>query len=162
MDIVLGHNVFIRRGKGKHFFGEKNVVFDNAIFEVHSANAVITTGKDCFFSYGHIMVCSKAITIGNNVWVGEYSSIRDATHEFSLLHPLGYLDDIIAPIIIGNNVWIGRGCIVLPGSIIGNNVIIAANAVVKGVCIDNGLYGGCPAKLIRLIKDKDRIVNSTH
>lgn len=151
LDITLGHNVFIRRGDGLHFFGKKNTIFDNAVIEVHDSKASITTGNECFFSYGVIIVCSIAITFGNNVWVGEYTSIRDSTHDFSAKKPLGYKDDIMIPIIIGNNVWIGRGCLVMPGTIIEDNVIIAANSTVKGTCIANAIYGGNPAKFIKFI-----------
>lgn len=151
LDITLGHNVFIRRGNGNHFFGKKNIIFDNAVFEVHNFNACITTGNECFFSFGVIIVCSLSITLGNNVWVGEYTSIRDSTHDFSIKTTLGYNDDIINPIIIGNNVWIGRGCLIMQGSIIEDNVIIAANSVVKGICKTNSVYGGNPLKFIKFI-----------
>ena len=151
LDITLGHNVFLRRGKGKHCFGKKNIIFDNAIFEVHNANACITTGNECFFSYGVLMACSVSISLGNNVWIGEYSSIRDSTHQFSLTKSLGHNDDIIMPIVIGNNVWIGRSCLIMQGAIIEDNVIIAANSVVKGCCLANSIYGGSPAKFIKFI-----------
>ena len=152
LDIILGYNIIIKRGKGKHFFGKKNIIFDNSIFEVHNSKACITTGYECFFSYGVVVVCNLSITIGNNVWIGEYTSIRDSTHDFSAENPLGYNSDITTPIIIGNNVWIGRGCLIMQGTIIQDNVIIAANSVVKGKCITNSIYGGSPAKFIKFIK----------
>ena len=151
LDIQLGHNVFIRRGKGRHFFGKRVRILDNSLFEVHSALASIRVGNDCFFSYGVIIVCSKFVEIGNDVWVGEYTSIRDATHVFSVNQPLGSKPDITEPIKIGNNVWIGRGCLILPGSIIEENVVIAANSVVKGFLKAGSLYGGTPAKFIKVI-----------
>lgn len=149
LDIKLGHNVFIRRGKGAHSFGRGLVVFDNSVFEVHSASATITTGDHCFFSYGVVIVCTNKIQLGNNVWIGEYTSLRDATHTFSADSPIGSKPDIQAPVIVGNNVWIGRGCLLLPGTVIGDNVIIAANSVVKGHCQQGSIYGGCPAKFIK-------------
>ena len=57
--------------------------------------------------------------------------------------------DISSPIIIGNNVWIGRGCIVLHGSVIEDDVIVAANSVVKGHLIKGYIYGGSPAKILK-------------
>ena len=64
---------------------------------------------------------------------------------------LGTIKDSQAPIIIGNNVWVGRGCLLLPGTIVGDNVIIAANSVVKGTLQSNSMYGGTPAKCIKKI-----------
>lgn len=151
LDIKLGHNVFIRRGKGKHLFGKGVVVFDNSIFEVHNKSATITTGNNCFLSYGVVVVCTNKIQLGNNVWIGEYTSLRDATHTFSSKNKLGTLPDTSAPIIIGNNVWIGRGCLLLPGTVIEDNVVIAANSVVKGLCERDSVYGGCPVKFIRAV-----------
>jgi acetyltransferase-like isoleucine patch superfamily enzyme len=148
-DIKIGHNVFIRRGNGKHTFGKRVVVYDNAIFEVHDDKASIITGDDCIFSFGALVVCSLKIEIGNNVWIGEYTSLRDATHSFSVNSPIGNSPDHLKSIKIGSNVWIGRGCLILPGTIICDNVIIAANSVVKGTYESNSLYGGSPAKFIK-------------
>ena len=50
---------------------------------------------------------------------------------------------------IGNKVWIGTNSIILKDTIIGDNCIIAANSVVKGVFPENCLIGGNPAKVLR-------------
>lgn len=50
---------------------------------------------------------------------------------------------------IGNKVWIGTNSIILKDTIIGDNCIIAANSVVKGVFPENCLIGGNPAKILR-------------
>lgn len=42
----------------------------------------------------------------------------------------------------------GAGATLLPGSKIGNNCIIGANAVVKGTIPDNSIVAGNPAKVI--------------
>lgn len=48
--------------------------------------------------------------------------------------------DLPKEIVIGNNVWIGLNVIVLKGSIIGDNTIIAAGSVVKGIVPANSIY----------------------
>lgn len=152
MDIVFGKNVIVKRNRGHHSFGKKLMIFDNSIFEVFSKNASIKIGDNCFFSYGVILACAISIELGNNVWIGEYTSIRDSTHNFSSIHPMGEgLPDKRDPVKIGNNVWIGRGCLILPGTIIEDNVLIAANSVVKGLCNRNSLYAGNPARFIKAI-----------
>ena len=92
-DIILGKNVLVKRIKGKHAFGKNIVILENSLFEVHDDKARIEMGDDCFLSYGIIVVCTNRISIGNNVWVGEYSSLRDATHDFSVERPMGILKD---------------------------------------------------------------------
>ena len=56
---------------------------------------------------------------------------------------------IAKPIRIGNDVWIGGNVTILPGLTIGNNVVIAAGAVVTKDVQDNSLVAGVPAKKVR-------------
>lgn len=51
--------------------------------------------------------------------------------------------------IIGNNVRVMTGAVVLGGITIGDNVTIAANAVVRTDVPDNVLVGGIPAKILK-------------
>ena len=129
-------------------------MLDNAVFEVHNDKAVITVGDNCMLAYGVIMVCTNKITMGNHVWIGEYTSVRDTTHQFSSAEMIGndVLPDISEPIVIGSNIWIGLGCLIMSGVVIEDNVIIAANSVVKGFYAKNSMYGGCPAKFIKTIE----------
>lgn len=145
--VVLGRNLRIRGGEGKHSFGDRLIIYDNVVFEVYNKTATIIVGNNCMVSYGVIFSCSSKIEIGNNVWIGEYVSIRDSTHEFSVNVPLGSGIDLSGSIKIGDNVWIGRGSIILPGTVIGDNVVIGANSVVKGNCEANSLYAGAPVRL---------------
>jgi acetyltransferase-like isoleucine patch superfamily enzyme len=52
-------------------------------------------------------------------------------------------------VIIGNNVWLGDKVAVLGGVHIGNNVIVAANAVVTKDLPDNCMAAGVPAQIIK-------------
>ena len=149
LDIVIGNHLIIRGGRGKNTFGKNLKILDNCIFECQNNHSKLEIGNNCFFSYGIIMACTTELKLGDNVWIGEYTSIRDSTHTFSINTPIGSLEDIRQSVSIGNNVWIGRGCLIMPGTVVNDNVIIAANSVVKGICQPNSVYGGCPAKLIK-------------
>jgi maltose O-acetyltransferase len=46
-------------------------------------------------------------------------------------------------------VWIGGNVTIMPGLTIGNNVVIAAGAIVTKDVPDNSLVAGVPAKKIR-------------
>lgn len=61
--------------------------------------------------------------------------------------------DVIAPISIGDNVFIGMNSLLLAGTTIGNNVVVAAGAVVTGRIPDNSVVGGVPAKFICSLDD---------
>ena len=53
-----------------------------------------------------------------------------------------------SPIFIGNNVFIGICSIMMPGTKIGDNSIVAAGSVVKGDFPDDVVIGGNPARVI--------------
>ena len=52
--------------------------------------------------------------------------------------------------ILGNDCWIGRGATLLPGAEIGNGVIVAANAVVRGKIPDYAVVSGNTAEVVRM------------
>jgi len=130
-------------------FGSRLTVLPNCIIESFGNDAELIVGDNCFFSYGVILSITMKIELRKHVWIGEYTSLRDATHQFKTNKVLGELNDKHAPILIGNNVWIGKGCIILLGTVIDDNVIVAANSSVKGELHSNAMYGGCPARLIK-------------
>ncbi len=59
--------------------------------------------------------------------------------------------------VVGNDVWIGQGATVLPGTRIGNGVIVAAGAVVSGEIPDYAIVRGNPAQISRMRFDGDTI-----
>lgn len=92
------------------------------------------------------------IQIGNDVIGGSYISFHSENHVFDdsskLIREQGVTSKGIK---IGNNVWIGAKVTFLDGSIIGNNCVVAAGAVVNGIFPDNVVLGGVPAKIIKTI-----------
>lgn len=54
---------------------------------------------------------------------------------------------------IGDNVFVGWGATILPGTIIGENTIIGAGAVVSGNIKSDSVYAGNPAKKIMTIEE---------
>lgn len=147
----LGKRVIILRVANKMTMGRGAAVYSNVILEI-GENAVFTVGKNFTISYGSIIVCNKTIQFGDHVMIGEYTSIRDTSHSYQNNGiPFSQQADQSLSISIGNNVWIGRGCIIMPGTVIADNVIIGANSVVKGQLETNSVYVGSPAVKIRTI-----------
>lgn len=52
--------------------------------------------------------------------------------------------------IIGHDCWIGREAMLLPGAELGNGVIVAARAVVRGRVPDYSIVSGNPATVLRM------------
>jgi serine O-acetyltransferase len=57
--------------------------------------------------------------------------------------------------IIGNNVYFGPGCVICGPVKIGDNVIVAANAVVLNSVHDGDVVGGIPARVLGNVRDLD-------
>lgn len=118
----------------------------------------ISLGDDVFINGNCFFQDSNRITLGNRViiapdtkfYCGEHA--LDATNRFGT-RPDGsrYLITHTAPIKVGNDVWIGGNVTVIGGVHIGNNVVIAAGAVVTRDIPDNCVAGGVPAKVIKAL-----------
>lgn len=61
--------------------------------------------------------------------------------------------DFFGKVSIGNNVYIGNNSLILPGVTIGDNVIIAAGAVVTKSISSNSIVGGNPARVLGNVDD---------
>ena len=120
-------------------------------------NASISIGNHCNIGeYNHITAINK-ITIGDGLLTGRYVIISDNSHgglseEESLIEPAKRKLKSKGGIVIGNNVWLGDKVAVLAGVHIGNNVIVAANAVVTKNLPDNCMAAGVPARVVKQIE----------
>lgn len=147
----IGSNILHRNVANSVNIGTSSAFYSNVVFEI-GEDANLSIGNNFTFSYGSILVCNEAIRIGNNVMIGEYPSLRHPTHEYHEKEiPFCKQRDFSKPIILGDNIWIGRGCIVMPGTTIENNVIVGANSIVKGHLYSNFIYAGSPVRKIRSI-----------
>jgi acetyltransferase-like isoleucine patch superfamily enzyme len=85
------------------------------------------------------------------VVIGAYSYVSFGavilTHDF--------LNNIHCNTVIGDKCFIGCNAIILPGLTIGNEVVVAAGAVVTKDVESNCLVAGNPAQVIRKINTKD-------
>ncbi|WP_296261622.1 acyltransferase [uncultured Phocaeicola sp.] len=97
----------------------------------------------------------KLIKIGDATTISK--NVLLLTHDYSIkkgLYVLGKKTNarFLKSIEIGNNCLIGARCCILPGTKIGNNVIIGTGAVVKGHIPDNCIVIGNPAKIVANIE----------
>ena len=101
-------------------------------------------GENCWIIDCHIDKSSPfLIQIGNNVTITE---ARILTHDASLYNAIGYTR--LGKVVIGNNCFLGKQCIVLPGTVIGDNVIIGAGAVVAKDIPSNSVVIGNPCRIL--------------
>ncbi len=117
----------------------------------------ITIGNNVIFNTDIHIGCINAITIGDNCLFGSRIYITDHNHGDTsdgmiALAPLKRPLISKGAVRIENNVWIGEGVAIMPGVTIGENSIIATNAVVTKNIPPNAVAAGIPAKVIKYIK----------
>ncbi|MGF1777190.1 sugar O-acetyltransferase [Vibrio nomapromontoriensis] len=110
----------------------------------------ISIGEKTFINMNVTMLDGAKITIGNNVLIGPNTQLYCASHELNYLKRRNW-ETICAPITIEDDVWIGGNVVINQGVTIGARSVIAANSVVNSDVPPDSLYGGTPAKLIRVI-----------
>ena len=112
----------------------------------------IHVGDEFLANYNVTILDISPVTMGDNVWIAPNTLITTINHPISPEGRRQHLG-ISKPVKIGNDVWIGGNATILPGVTIGNNVIVAAGAVVTHDVPDNVIVGGVPAKVIREIEN---------
>lgn len=102
-------------------------------------------------THGHYGSGAGFVEIGNDTIFGNYVSIHPENHNYKDKSQLIRLQGVnsVGGVKIGNNCWIGAKVTILDGTVIGDNCIVAAGAVVKGVFPENVIIGGIPAKIIK-------------
>lgn len=101
----------------------------------------LTIGNHCFFNINSSITCAEKITIGDNCKFGNNLVIVDHDHNyrFNGIYSKDNPEFISSPVIIGNNVWIGANVVILRGTEIGDDCVIAAGSIVKGTVLPNTL-----------------------
>jgi len=113
-------------------------IFDNDRVRIGDRTFV---SRHCYFEGKGL------IDIGDNCQIGIDTMFLTSNHERL---PDGTIDT--APtyldIRVANGTWVGARSIILPGTVIEENCVIAAGAVVRGRCLAGQTYGGVPARLL--------------
>ncbi|MDH1994805.1 acyltransferase [Aeromonas caviae] len=117
----------------------------------------VKLGKNCILNK-EISFGSEPylITLGDNFYCS--TGIKFITHDGAVnvlrnIYPELVNADLFGRITIGNNVFLGCDVIVLPNTIIGDNVIVGAGSIVKGELESGYVYAGVPVKRLMSLDD---------
>ena len=106
-------------------------------------------GDNTWIGHETMIICSDSVIIGANVNIAPRCYIGTGTH---IIDTTGYSiagKGVTAPIVIEDGAWLCVGAIIIPGSVIGKQSIVAAGSVVKGGVKPRELVGGGLAKHIK-------------
>lgn len=112
----------------------------------------IHLGDRFYANFDCVILDVCEVRIGNGCLLGP------GVHIYTAAHPLDALkraqgEEYGRPVRIGNNVWIGGRAVILPGVSIGDNVVVAAGAVVAADVPDNSLVVGNPGAVRKNLED---------
>ncbi|MFV8819142.1 acyltransferase [Haliea sp. E17] len=112
-------------------------------------NGSLIVGDRVMLNSGFVITSDEMVTIGNDVMIGEYVSIRDSDHTYSDIEiPMNQQGITTSPVKIEDDVWVGRGAAILKGVTVGRGAIVAANSLVNKNVEPFSIVGGVPAKQI--------------
>ena len=123
-------------------FGEQSIsIGDNTLISEH---VTLSVG----YMPGVPTLADSALVIGDRCVVGARCTLT-AHGRIELGDDVGRQMGEHQPISIGAGSWIGHGAVILPGTTVGRNVVVAAGAVVRGEVPDHSVVAGVPAKIVR-------------
>jgi acetyltransferase-like isoleucine patch superfamily enzyme len=148
LKVAKGVRIFITDG-GQASFSLGSSIDNQATIVVKQGKLVL--GAGAYIGIGALICARDSISIGNNVLIAEYVTIRDQDHDFGPGKITSKAGFSTAAIVIGNNVWLGAKVTVTKGVSIGDNSIIGANSVVTRDIPANVIAAGVPARIVREI-----------
>lgn len=144
----LGKSVRI----GKHAFIGNSTIGDYCIFSGFNIVANTTVGK--FGSIGSfVSICTGNHPTDTFASTSQYFYSRNIANTLS---DKEYFDEA-GSVEIGHDVWIGSNTLVVDNVKIGTGAIVAAGAVVTKDVPPYAIYGGVPARLIKMRFDEATI-----
>ena len=108
----------------------------------------IRIGKNVFINSGCCFQDQGGIELVDGCLIGHQVVIATLNHD---LDPRKRGGMVPAPGRLRKNVWVGAHATILAGVTIGDNVVVAAGAVVTGDVPPDTVVGGVPARVIKKI-----------
>lgn len=118
------------------------------LLQARTPDAVIRIGRHCAFSNNVSVIAVQSVEIGEDCLIGDFVSIMDS--DFHGIAPDQRRTGPVqtAAVKLANNVWLGSRVIVQKGVTVGENSIVAPNAVVTSSIPPNSIAAGIPARVI--------------
>ena len=121
-------------------------------------------GRYTYISSGYIenAIIGSFCSIANNVTIGPGNHKTQTLSTYPIFARVLKSNqnsdfETEEPAVIGNDVWIGQNAVIMSGVKVGNGAVVAAGAVVTRDIPPYQIWGGVPAKLIRVRFNEEKI-----
>ena len=137
-EIDLGENVRIAGGCKWHLGKNAAIKIGNNVTIQSNCSIAIFTNSSLkiddgsYIGHGTDLMTRENISIGQKSLIAQNCIIIDCNHDWSRENGVRRKDFIVKPIEIGRKVWLGANVIVTAGSVIEDNCLIGAGAIVRG------------------------------
>jgi acetyltransferase-like isoleucine patch superfamily enzyme len=146
------------------FYPGKGVLLDRRCYlnctggEWSGKSGFIKIGDNSEVGPYSVLWGAGGITIGNNVHIGAHVSIT--AHEAEHIRPdqtdvWKPLDFYFEPVVIEDHTLVCSGTVIIPGVTIGHHSMVGGGAVVIGDIPPYSLAVGCPARIVRRLRDDE-------
>ncbi len=144
----MGRPIFLK-GTRQVSLGKRVRIFPGARIETHG-DGHISIGDNVSIGQNLHIVSGKSVTIQANTTISSNVMITDLNHGYEIIdqHIMDQPHQLLETT-IGENSFIGTGAVILPGSHLGRQVIVGANAVVSGTFPDYCVIAGVPARIVK-------------
>lgn len=153
---MLGSGTLLVIEEGGQLTMGKGCSFDRGVEVVVYRGGKLVLGDHVYIGHGTTIACSQSVQIGSNTLVGDLVGVRDMNHRRLPGVPLRLSGTESCPVRIGENCWLGSKVTFVAGAEVGNNVTVAANAVVTGKFGDGLTIGGVPARPLQHLTETIR------
>lgn len=149
--LEIGDNCLIKSSFLSNLVG----LYSRTIIVTRVPGARIRIGNNVGIS-GATIYARKGISIGDNCQIGGNAKILD--NDFHPIQAQARLENDerqigVKEIVIGRNCFIGCNSLILKGTVLGDNCVVGAGAVVSGQFGDNCVIAGNPARVIRRLEE---------
>lgn len=146
----LGQPCFISN-LSRIYLGKRVRIYSGLRAEISGKNGKIIIGNNVSIGQNfHVVANENPLTIGDNVVISGNVMISNCDHQYKDVNTFLYDQPLKnATTQIGNYCFIGYGAVLLAGTILGENCVIGANSVVRGVFPENSVIVGNPAKIVK-------------
>lgn len=146
----------IHAGKHLHIISENHKPVSLSCWSSKQEQGEIHIGDHCLVSPGVSIASAVSIRICDNCMIAAEVNISDCDWHglYNRTRPFR----CSAPVTINENAWIGLRAIIGKGVTIGKHAVVAAGSVVVEDVPDYAVVGGNPAKVIKMLNPKRRML----